>query len=196
MPKDDTGPRILAFAGSLRRGSLNKKAVRAAVPMARAAGAVVTEIDLADFRMPVYDGDLEEKEGLPESVRKLKALMKSHDGFLICTPEYNSSIPGMLKNVIDWASRSEEGEEQLACFAGKTAGLMSASPGSLGGIRSLAVTRAILENLGTLVVPAQVAIPKAHEAFAADGGFSDAKRGAAVRGMVASLVDIARRLRA
>lgn len=192
----DKKPRILAFAGSLRKESLNKKALAAAVPMAREAGAEVTHLDLADFRMPVYDGDLEESEGLPEPVKRLKALMKSHDGFLICTPEYNSSIPGMLKNAIDWASRPEEGEETLACFEGKTAGLMSASPGSLGGIRSLAVVRAILENLGTIVVPQQVAIPKAHAAFAADGAFADEKRAAAVRRMTLSLADITRKLKA
>lgn len=196
MPNNETAPRLLAFAGSLRKESLNKKTLHAAVPMARAAGAEVTHIDLADFRMPVYDGDLEEKDGLPDAVRKFKVLMKAHDGFLICTPEYNSSIPGMLKNVIDWASRSEEGEEALACFTGKTAGLMSASPGMLGGIRSLATVRAILENLGTIVVPAQVAIPKAHDAFSADGTFGDAKRAAAVGRMVASLVDVTRRLKA
>lgn len=191
----DTKPRILAFAGSLRKESLNKKALAAAVPMAREAGAEVTCIDLADFRMPVYDGDLEEAEGLPDAVKRLKALMKSHDGFLICTPEYNSSIPGMLKNVIDWASREEEGEETLACYEGKTAGLMSASPGSLGGIRSLAVVRAILGNLGTIVVPQQVSIPKAHAAFAENGTFNDAKRAAAVKSMTAALVELTRRLK-
>ncbi len=191
---DKKKPRLLAFAGSLRRGSLNKRALRAAVPMARAAGAEVTEIDLSDFRLPVYDGDLEEEEGLPESARRLKELMKSHDGFLICTPEYNGSIPGMLKNVIDWASRAEEGEAPLACFTGKTAGLMSASPGALGGIRSLAAVRAILENLGVLVAPRQVAISQAHAAFAEDGSFLDAKRAAAVAAMTAALAELTRRL--
>src|SRR5437879_5065254 len=105
---ENTPPRILAFAGSLRKGSLNKKAVAAAASAARAAGAEVTVVDLADYPMPVYDGDLEEREGLPESARKFKALMKSHGAFLISTPEYNSSVPGAFKNVIDWASRSEE----------------------------------------------------------------------------------------
>lgn len=190
----DRKPRLLAFAGSLRKESLNKKALAAAVPMAREAGAEVTHIDLADYRLPVYDGDLEEAEGVPEPARKLKALMKSHDGFLICTPEYNSSIPGMLKNVIDWASRQEEGEESAACFAGKTAALMSASPGALGGIRSLAAVRAILENLGTLVIPDQVAVPKAHAAFNADGTFNDEKRAAAVRRLTASLATVTRKL--
>lgn len=187
--------KILAFAGSLRKGSLNKKALAAAVPGLKAAGAEVTHVDLADFRMPVYDGDLEEASGLPEPVKKFKALMKSHDGFLICTPEYNSSIPGMLKNVIDWASRSEEGEPELACFRGKTAALMSASPGMLGGIRSLATVRAILENIGTLVIPMQVAIPKAHEAFGPDGAFLDAKRKAAVDALTKKLVETADKLK-
>src|SRR5207247_296359 len=97
MP-ENRAPKLLAFAGSLRKESLNKRALAAALPMLRAAGAEVTAIDLADFRLPVYDGDLEDADGLPENARRLKGLMKGHDGFLICTPEYNSSIPGMLKN--------------------------------------------------------------------------------------------------
>lgn len=187
-------PRLLAFAGSLRKGSLNKKAVAAAAEAARAAGAEVTLVDLADFAMPVYDGDLEEREGLPEGARKLKALMKSHDGFLISTPEYNSTIPGAFKNALDWASRSEPGEKPLAAYGGKTAGLLSASPGALGGIRSLAVLRAMLENIGVLVVPQQVAISAAHEAFADDGSLKDARKQAAVSALAARLVEVTAKL--
>ena len=123
--------KILAFAGSTRTDSFNKKLIRVAVKGAEAAGAEVTLIDLRDLPMPRYDGDLEEKEGVPPNGRRLKELMKSHSGFLLSCPEYNSSITGVLKNAIDWASREEEGEKPLVCFRGKTAALMSASPGVL-----------------------------------------------------------------
>lgn len=188
-------PRILAFAGSLRKGSLNKKVVAAATEMARAAGADVTVVDLAEYRVPVYDGDLEEKSGIPDNARKLKALMKAHDGFLISTPEYNGAIPGAFKNVIDWASRSEPGEAALACFTGKTAAVMSASPGALGGIRSLAALRALLEHLGVLVIPQQVAFSAAHEAFLDDGGIKDKRRKDSVQAMTSRLVELLRKLR-
>lgn len=189
-------PKILAFAGSLRKASLNKKAAAAAAVFARGAGADVTLIDLADYPMPVYDGDLEEREGLPENAKKLKALMKSHDGFLISTPEYNSSVPGAFKNIIDWASRPEPGEAQLAAFTGKIAALMSASPGALGGLRSLAALRALLENIGVLIIPQQVAIPAAHEAFGPDGGLLDKRRQASVQAMAAKLVEVVAKLQA
>ncbi len=187
-------PRILAFAGSLRKGSLNKKAASAAAALARAAGAEVTLIDLADYPLPVYDGDLEEREGLPEGARRLKALFKEHDGLLISAPEYNGSIPGPLKNAIDWVSRAEEGEKPLAAFAGKTGAVMSASPGALGGLRGLAVLRAVLEGLGVMLVPQQVAVSAAHEAFAEDGSFKDPRRAAAVQAMVERLAAVLRAL--
>lgn len=188
--------KVLAFAGSLRKGSWNKKLIAFAAPLARAAGAEVTLIDLADLPMPVYDGDLEERDGVPENARKLKSLMKSHDAFLISTPEYNSSIPGMLKNAFDWASRSEDGEKELECFRGKVCGLLSASPGALGGMRSLAATRSILENIGTLVIPNQVAVGKAHEAFADDGSLKEQRLAAAVKAAASRLVEVAGKLKA
>src|SRR5579863_248360 len=164
-----TKPKILAFAGSTRTESFNKKLVRIAATGATEAGADVTVVDLRDFPMPLYDGDLEQKEGLPPNARKLKDLMLAHQGFLISSPEYNSSVSAVLKNAIDWASRQSEGEPSLACFKGKVAGIMSASPGGLGGLRGLVHVRAILGNIGMLVLPDQVAISKAHEAFNADG---------------------------
>src|SRR4051812_33174915 len=111
--------KILAFAGSTREGSYNKKLVKVAAAAATAAGAQVTLVDLRDFPMPLYDGDLETKEGLPSNARKLKELFISHDGFLISCPEYNSSISGVLKNTIDWISRPQPNEPSLAAFAGK-----------------------------------------------------------------------------
>ncbi len=188
--------KILAFAGSLRKGSFNRLNLAAAVPFLKEAGAEVTVADLAQFPLPVYDGDLEEASGLPENARKFKALMKAADGFLISTPEYNSSIPGMLKNALDWASRSEEGEKVLECFGGKTCALLSASPGALGGLRSLAATRSILENIGTMVIPNQVAVGKAHEAFNPDGTYKDAKIAAAVKAAATRLVQVTAKLKA
>ncbi|MGI0008244.1 MAG: NADPH-dependent FMN reductase, partial [Nitrosopumilaceae archaeon] len=157
-----TQPKILAFAGSTRTDSFNKKLIKIATNGARDAGAEVTVIDLHDFPMPVYDGDLEQRDGLPATARKLKDLMLSHQGFLISSPEYNSSISGVLKNTIDWTSRQSQGEIPLACFKNKVAGLMSASPGGLGGLRGLVHVRAILENIGVLVIPEQIAVAKAH----------------------------------
>ena len=164
-----TKPKILAFAGSTRADSFNKKLIKIAVNGAMDVGVEATFIDLHDFPMPLYDGDLEQREGLPANTRKIKDLMLTHQGFLISSPEYNSSISGVLKNTIDWTSRQTEGESPLACYKGKIGGLMSASPGGLGGLRGLVHIRSILENIGVLVIPDQVAIAKAHEAFNSDG---------------------------
>jgi chromate reductase, NAD(P)H dehydrogenase (quinone) len=169
-------PKILAFAGSTRVDSFNKKLVKIAAAGAMESGTDVTVIDLRDFAMPLYDGDLEQKEGLSSNARKLKDLMLSHQGFLISSPEYNSSISGVLKNMIDWVSRPSEGEEPLACFKGKVAGIMSASPGGLGGLRGLVHVRAILENISVLVIPDQMAIAKAHEVFDVNGTLKDKKQ--------------------
>jgi len=169
-------PKILAFAGSTRTDSFNKKLVKIAAAGARETGVDVTVIDLRDFQMPLYDEDMEKSDGLPSNVSKLKDMMLVHHGFLISSPEYNSSISGVLKNTIDWVSRQIEGESPLACFKGKVAGLMSASPGGLGGLRGLVHVRAILENMGVLVIPNQVAISKAHEVFNLDGTMKDQKQ--------------------
>lgn len=116
-----TTAKILAFAGSARQDSYNKKLVKIAVEGAKAAGAEVTYLDFGNLPLPLYDEDLEASEGLPENVLKLKAMMKAHQGFLIACPEYNSSITPLLKNAIDWASRSEPDEPPLMCFKEKTA---------------------------------------------------------------------------
>lgn len=171
-----TKPKILAFAGSTRTDSFNKKLVKIAATGAMEGGADVTVIDLRDFAMPLYDGDLEQQQGLPSNAKKLKDLMLSHQGLLISAPEYNSSISGVLKNTIDWVSRPSAGEESLACFKGKVAGIISASPGGLGGLRGLVHVRAILENISVLVIPDQIAVSKAHEVFNADGTLKDKKQ--------------------
>lgn len=188
-------PRILAFAGSTRRDSFNKKLVRIAVAGARQAGAEVTEIDLRDFALPVFDEDLEREQGLPENGRKLKELFIGSDGFMISSPEYNSSVTAVLKNTIDWVSRPVPGEAPLAGFNGKSAVLMSASPGALGGLRGLVHLRAILGNIGVLVLPQQLAVPKAFEAFQDDGALRNAEFQKTVEKLGTSLAELLKRLR-
>ena len=183
-------PKILAFAGSTRTDSFNKKLVKIAAAGARAAGAEVTPLDLRDLPMPLYDGDAETKDGIPPNAQTFKELMLGHQGLLISAPEYNSGITGVLKNAIDWASRSAPGEAPLACFVGKTAALMSASPGALGGLRGLVHVRSILGNIHVLVLPDQVAVPRAHEAFNPDGTLKDSKQQASIETLGRTLADI------
>ncbi len=183
-------PKVLAFAGSTREESYNKKLVKIAIEGACSAGAEVTYLDLRDFPMPLYDGDLEEKEGLPENAIKFKTLLLAHQGLLISSPEYNSSISGVLKNSIDWASRSAPGEAPLACFTNKVAALLSASPGALGGLRGLVHVRSILGNIKVLVLPDQIAISKADESFNTDGSLKDTKKQAAVQNIGSQLAKI------
>lgn len=188
--------KLLAFAGSLRKGSYNKMLVRVAAAAAARAGAEVTTVDLKELALPVYDGDDEEAAGLPAGAKRLKKLMIESDGFLIATPEYNSSVPGGLKNAIDWASRTEGDEKDLLAFRGKSAAIFSASPGALGGMRSLSALRAILSNIGVLVIPQQLALPKAHEAFDESGALKDPKRHAAVEAEAKALVALVGKLKA
>jgi chromate reductase, NAD(P)H dehydrogenase (quinone) len=195
--KMKTVTRILAFAGSTRTESFNKKLVKVAADGARRAGAEVTLIDLRDFALPLYDGDLEDSQGLPETAKKLKQIFLAHDGLLIAAPEYNSSISGVLKNTIDWVTRAEsDSEPTVACFAGKVAGLMSASPGGLGGLRGLGQVRTILGNIKVLVLPDQIAVSKAHEAFHPDGSLKDANQQTAVEKLGATLATTLAKLKA
>lgn len=169
-------PKILAFAGSTRIDSYNKRLVKIAAAGAKAAGAEVTYIDLRDLPLPLFDEDLEAREGLPANARTLKDLLISHQGLLIASPEYNSSLTGVLKNAIDWASRPAPDEAPLAAFAGKVAAIMSTSPGGLGGLRGLVHLRSILGNIKVLVLPDQVAVPNAGQVFNADGSLKDPKQ--------------------
>jgi NAD(P)H-dependent FMN reductase len=189
-------PKILAFAGSAREASYNKLLVKIAAEGARAAGAEVTYLDLRDLPMPLFDEDLEAKEGIPENARKLKELMMAHQGLLIAAPEYNSSITPVLKNSIDWASRPLPGEPMLAAFTDKVAAIMSASPGALGGLRGLTHVRSILSSIKVLVLPEQQAIPKAFEAFDADGKLKDPKQQAAVEQLGSKLATVLAKLAA
>ena len=165
-------PHILAFAGSARVNSWNQKMLHIASEGARLSGAIVTEIRLSDYSMPIYDADLEAAEGIPKNARKLKALLKENAGLLIASPEYNSGYSPLIKNVIDWTSRQVPSEPQLRSFAGKTAILMSASPGALGGLRGLIQLKQVLGNMDVLVLPQQVTLPRAAEAFTKDNEIS------------------------
>lgn len=186
--------RIVAFAGSLRSGSHNKKLIRIAAAGARAAGAQVTDLDLRDVPMPLYDGDIEREHGLPPNAKVFKRLLVENHGMLISSPEYNSAFSAVLKNAIDWASRPEPNEPALAAFKGKIAGLMSASPGHLGGVRGLAILRAVLSNIGVVVVPTQMAISRANEAFEEDGSLKDERQQVAIEAVGAEVIRFAGRL--
>ena len=185
-------PAILAFAGSTRADSFNKKMVRVAADGARNAGAKVTLVDLRDYAMPLYDGDREAADGLPDTAAAFKKLMIASDGFLIAAPEYNSSISAVLKNTIDWVSRPVPDEPRLVAFQGKTAALMSAAAGGFGGVRSLAHVRSILANIGVVVLPEQVTLSQAMQAFQPDDGFRDEGMQERVAGLGARLATFLR----
>jgi len=162
---------LLAFAGSTRSGSWNKKMIGAVAARAEALGANVTLIDLADYPIPLYDGDLETESGLPENALKLQSLMADHDGLLISTPEYNAFFPALLKNVLDWVSRPSPDQEGLASFIGKPVGLFAASPGRLGGIRALNQLRTQMSELGSVIPSVGASVAQAHDAFDENGAF-------------------------
>lgn len=189
-----SAPRILAFAGSTRRESFNKKLLKIAVAGAEAAGAAVTHIDLADYPLPLFNQDDEAEKGLPENAVALKKLFLANDGLLMSCPEYNSSITPLWKNTIDWVSRQAPGEGSLAAYKGKTATLMSASPGKLGGLRGLVHVRSILGNIGVVVLPEQIAVSEAHNAFTPDGKLQDAKLHASIENLGRRLAEFMARL--
>lgn len=158
------------LAGSARKASTNKQLAALAARTAEEVGAEVTLIDLADFDMPIYNGDIEADTGLPEAAKRLKQLFVEHDGFFIASPEYNSSIPAVLKNALDWISRPHtENEPGLWAFQGKVAGLGAVAPGALGGLRGLVPLRMMLGNIGVTVVPSQVAVSDGFNAFDENG---------------------------
>lgn len=178
-------PRVLAFSGSARRESLNKKLLAVAVEAVRKTGAEVTLIDLNAYTLPLYHGDLEEAEGLPENAKKLIGLIQGHAGLLIASPEYNSMFTPLVKNTLDWCTRAEENP-----FTGKVAAVVSASPGQLGGVRSLQHLRHLLLHLGCHVVPAQATLPKANEAFDAAGKLKDPRSQKSVDAVAAGLFQL------
>lgn len=185
-----TAPRILAFAGSARRDSLNRKFLAVAVQAAREAGGEVALLDLNDYVLPLYHGDLEDASGMPENATKLVKLIAEHDALLIASPEYNSMITPLLKNTIDWCTRADDDP-----FPGKVAAVISASPGGFGGVRSLVLAQQLLLKLGCHIIPGQTALPQAGKAFDADGRLTDARALKSVQTLMASLVATTRKLK-
>lgn len=181
--------RILAFSGSARRESLNKKLLAVTVAAVRAAGGEVTLVDLTDLPMPLYNGDLEDAEGLPANAVKLIELITSHPALLIASPEYNSMFTPLLKNTIDWCTRGETNP-----FIGKVAAVVSASPGPFGGVRSMKLAQQLLLHLGCHVVPAQCFLPKAHEAFDEQGALRDARALKQAQALAVQLIHTATKL--
>ncbi|MGQ9687112.1 MAG: NADPH-dependent FMN reductase [Thiobacillaceae bacterium] len=184
---------LLVFAGSLRRDSLNKKLARVVARVAEAAGARTTYIDLRDYPMPIYDGDVETSEGPPEHAFRLQELIAAQQGLIVVSPEYNHSTPALLKNTIDWVSRTPR-VRGANPFAGKVAGLMSASPGALGGLQGQDHLRRVLETVGALVLPGGVALPHADAAFDVEGRLNDPAMAERVEGLVARVVSTATKL--
>jgi NAD(P)H-dependent FMN reductase len=164
--------KVLAFSASLRAGSWNRKLVELAVQVARAQGAEVDLVDFRKFDMPLYDGDVDARHGLPPGALALKQHVEGADALLIATPEYNYAISGVFKNAIDWVSRARP-----MPWRGKSIFLMSASPSSVGGIRGLWQTRVPLEGCGALVFPDMFTVAMAHEAFDAQGRLRDPSLG-------------------
>ncbi len=178
-----SSPKIIAFSGSTRKASWNKKLVALAVEGARKAGGTVKLIDLSDYELPLYNQDYESEHGLPENAQKLKQLFSEHQGFLISSPEYNGSISPLMKNTIDWVSRPAKDEKPLLAFKDKLAVLMAASPGGLGGIRALPHLATILNGVGVTVLPNKYALSSAHQAFSEDGKLKDERTNSLIYGL-------------
>mgnify|MGYP006331314369 FL=1 len=189
--------KTLIFAGSTRQQSFNRKLATAAAKMAQATGAEVTHIELSDFDIPMYNADLEAK-GTPADVIRLKQLMWEHPAWIICSPEYNGSYTALLKNTLDWASSPVKNHaywsDSSKPFAGKVVGLLSASPGALGGLRSLSHLSPLLLNLQCWLCPQQFALGRAGSAFDAQGQLQDATHQASVAAVVDQVLWAAKRL--
>jgi chromate reductase, NAD(P)H dehydrogenase (quinone) len=180
-------PKILVFAGSTRTGSLHRKLAALAAAELSRAGMDVTLADLRDYPMPLYDGDSEASQGVPENAARFKELVRAHDALVVASPEYNGSFSALLKNTIDWISRPAPGEGPLAVFRGKPAALLSASPGPGGGNRGLRHLRELLEMIGMKVVPTQVTVAKATQAFDEAGDLLRPEDKAALRQLTEEL---------
>ena len=181
--------RIFAFAAALRRDSFNRKLVRLAAAAAERGGVTVDLADFHEFDMPLYDGDVETATGIPAGAQRLRERFLAADAFVIASPEYNFSIPGTLKNAIDWASRV-----QPYAWAGKPGLLLSASPSLVGGNRGLWALRVPLEATGACIHPDMLSLPTAHQAFDESGALKDAKSASRLDKIVAAFLVNARAL--
>lgn len=182
--------KILVFSGSIRRESVNRRLAEAAARAVGEAGGEVTYLDLRDYPLPIYDGDLEAAEGLPANAIALKQLFKDHAGIFIVSPEYNGFFPPLLKNTIDWVSRQHGQESGLVPYAGKVAAICAASPGGLGGIRCLPLLRQQLTNLSVMVLPQQLALAHADQSFDGDGRLRDEAQAATLKRIAVELVRV------
>lgn len=187
--------RLVALAGSARKESLNKTLARWAGRYAEGLGAQVTFVDLDEFDIPVYHGDLEEASGVPEDARRLRGVLEAADGLILASPEYNGSLTPLLKNVIDWTSRPDGDTPGLAAWRGKTAALLAASPGALGGLRGLAHLRDILSGIGVFVLPTQCAVSRADEVFDSGDDVTDERVRGLLESTLSDLVSTTEKLR-
>ncbi|MFJ5489512.1 NADPH-dependent FMN reductase [Hansschlegelia beijingensis] len=183
-------PKIVVLAGSVRTGSINEKLARAAARSLAAAGAEVTHISLRDYPLPLYDAELQARDGVPDSARRLVDLFLEHQGAFVASPEYNASFTPLLKNTFDWMSRINiEGRPPLPAFKQRVFALGAVSNGALGGYRGLTQLRAMMElGLGALVLPDMVAVGNAAEAFSEDGGLTAPRTSAFLDEVVRKLV--------
>jgi len=189
-------PKILVFAGSIRSGSHNVRLAALAAKELLLAGADVTRISLVDYPMPLYDGDLEAKSGPPDNAVKLKQLISAHQGVFIASPEYNASVTPLLKNTIDWVSRvRERGEPPLAAYKNRVFALGGASDGAYGAMRSLMALRQVLElGCGALVIPDQIAVMRASDAFDEMDNLKDERAANLLKRVAERLTDMAREM--
>jgi chromate reductase len=187
--------KILVIPGSIRTGSLNARlAATAAVEFAQ-AGVEVTRISLADFPLPIYDGDLQSKSGVPKHAINLKRMMSTHHGVLIVTPEYNSSVPPLVKNAIDWVTRVQDANETRGqVFRDRAFAIAAASENRLGGTRALAALRLILSACQATVIPAQLALSFAGDAYDDMDRLKRPADAEALSALVRQLIDFSQRL--
>lgn len=187
-------PKILVFAGSIRTGSMNTQLAALAAKEFALAGADTTRISLLDYAMPLYDGDLESRSGQPEAAISLKRMMQQHQGIFIASPEYNASVTPLLKNTLDWVSRVREGKEApLAAYKDRAFALGGASNGAYGAMRSLMAVRQVLEQgCNALVIPDQIAVARAGDAFDEMDNFKDEANTRRLKAVVQSLIEFAR----
>jgi NAD(P)H-dependent FMN reductase len=187
--------KILVIPGSQRTGSLNAKLAAVAAHALAREGAEVTRISLSDFPLPIYDGDLQAKSGVPKHAVNLKRMMSAHHGVLIVTPEYNSSVPALLKNAIDWVSRVQDAHETRGqVFRDRVFAIASASGNRLGGARALAALRLILSACHAQVIPNQLALPFAEEAYDEMDRLKNAADADALKALARQLIDISQRM--
>ncbi len=187
--------KILVIPGSLRSGSLNARLAATASLEIAQAGAEVTRISLADFPLPIYDGDLQTKSGVPKHAINLKRMMAAHHGVLIVTPEYNSSLPPLLKNAIDWVTRVQDPHEARGqVFRERVFAIAAASQSRLGGARALAALRLVLSACHATVIPNQLALSFAGEAYDDMDRLKHSADSEALTAMVRQLIDVSQRM--